>query len=411
MKPALSRVSILTVLLVASLSLGLAACDGTFLFPASRSALDAAIASSRFEAFDDEAPEALVEALADRTVLLLGETHYVDAHQAFMAALMARLAPAGFRSLVHEGVAASSWIAEDYVSGRLDRLPASVAELDGPWLEGIRALNATLPEADRVSVGYFDMNHASDDFSLSLELAILAVGKELGLDAGAALARLRDDSLGPRGSDGSYGQAGLQAFRAGLPALLASGIVEAWLARLDDLAAYELRSAPVRASWSDEARERLILDRCLAFLARAEAGGGRLVINAGMNHVQKAMVLSGPKSDNLRRLLDARPETVGKLLSVAAAPIAGYGLARYYDEAGFEYDLRASGPDSNILVAMADGAGGRNAYLDLSGPLAGRKVHFHNRFGTTYSFVPYDVFDAMIAYPRGDIPAGMPQAR
>jgi len=405
------RASLPIALAIASMALGLSSCDGSWGLPASRRALDAAIGSSRFEAFDGGVPEVLVETLADTSVLLLGETHYVDSHQAFMVALMARLAPTGFRSIVHEGVAASSWIVEDYVSGRLERLPAFVAELDGPWLEGLRALNATLPESDRVTVGYFDMNHASDDFSLSLEIAIVAVGKERGLEASAALAGLRDGSLGPQAKDGSYAKDRLESFRAGLPGLLPAGLGEAWLARLDDLTAYELRSAPIRAAWSDEARERLILDRCLAFLDRARAGGGRLVINAGMNHTQKTMVLNGPKSDNLRRLLDARPDTSGRVLSVAAAPIRGYGLARYYDATGFAYDLRASGPESNILVAMADRAGDRNAYLDLSGPLAGQRVRFVNRFGTSHTFVPYDVFDALITYPRGDIPAGMPQAR
>jgi erythromycin esterase-like protein len=109
-------------------------------------------------------PDALVAELAGARVVLFGEIHYAEEHQAFLVALLARLQTSGFRLVLEEAMHATAWTGEEYIQLRSMALPPHLARFDLALLDGLRALNAGLPEADRIHFGGFDMNNWSDAF-------------------------------------------------------------------------------------------------------------------------------------------------------------------------------------------------------------------------------------------------------
>jgi erythromycin esterase-like protein len=103
-------------------------------------------------------PEEVVDRLAMNRVIVLGETHHLREHWAFVAALLRDLHARGFRQLLFEAPHMADWLFDDYVTG---------GELEPNWeppkfylsrLAAIREFNDTLPPGERIHVRAIDVN-------------------------------------------------------------------------------------------------------------------------------------------------------------------------------------------------------------------------------------------------------------
>ena len=131
----------------------------------------------------------MVDRLSASTVLLIGETHYVQEHQEFMALLLSRLHTTGFRVFSTESLHAYGWLYNDYIQGRREHLTPRQINLDKVWLDALRRFNANLRAAGREAEQYtfacFDINHNPRAFTESLAglsqrvAAKTATGKKL----------------------------------------------------------------------------------------------------------------------------------------------------------------------------------------------------------------------------------------
>ena len=133
----------------------------------------AAVAERDGVAFDNPSiPDGVLDRLAEHRVVLLGETHHLREHWAFVATLLSDLHDDGFRQLLIEAPQMAGWLLDDYVQGG-----PLVPEWEAPpfyerRLAAIRALNETLPPDERIHVRGIDANEewygGASDFLLLL---------------------------------------------------------------------------------------------------------------------------------------------------------------------------------------------------------------------------------------------------
>lgn len=383
-----------TTRLAAAAAVVLAACSSPPPPPPGlpRSEVEALVARDAVFAQAETVPDPLVDALGGARVVLLGETHYVEEHQHFVAALVARLHAAGFRAVVDEQMHATAWTGEEYVMLRSATLPPQLARLDQALLDGLRAFNATVAEADRIHFAGFDMNHWPDVFQ--------AGAAELQLRFGHVAAL--DDVLAAAPGSAAYAAA-LDALPARLEADRAA--IEAAVgaerhALLAEMVEVERRSAPLRASMDYTTREGIIRERVAAALARAGTAG--VVVNCGADHAQRE-TLMGPVREVVGTWLGHHPELYGGdpalLRTVAFGGARGSLLAHFYDTVPATFDVVRDAPENSLARVLAERAGARLAWLPLGDPAwSAHDVNYTG--GKLGAVLPIGrQFDGLVLYP------------
>ena len=348
-------------------------------------------------------PDALIDTLASRRVVLLGETHYVQEHQEFVLELLSRLHPSGLRWFTQEMPHAYSWIVEDYVLGLRDTYPESVRRMDEYWIEGLRAFNERQSETERVRMRYNDMNHAHD--ALLLSLSWMARGTP----AGERIEPLVAGVLATRPGTDEYAAAVTQldarlvTERDAIVATLGS----TWYGRIVEAVEIELRSLPIRAQHDVHARERIMID--LTMRTVADATDSIVAVNVGMYHAQKRRYM-GTRQEWLGEYLAANADRFGgadRLYSIAFWGFAGERIRSFMDRDPQPVPAAIERPPSNLsrqiaeVVARRDGSERPEsaAFLDLSHPVFARRMPI--AFGhSPLRAVPARQFDAYVIFPR-----------
>ncbi|NIS64208.1 MAG: hypothetical protein GTO05_03480, partial [Gemmatimonadales bacterium] len=62
-------------------------------------------------------PQTILDRLAPHRVVVVGETHFIEEHDAFMGALVRGLHAHGFRQLLVEWPSYANWVLEDFTMG------------------------------------------------------------------------------------------------------------------------------------------------------------------------------------------------------------------------------------------------------------------------------------------------------
>ena len=387
-------------LLLLSLLLGFLILSGcvTAATPGVRDVLDTEIVTFA----QGEVPEALVQMLSGRRVILLGETHYVQEHQEFVLELLKRLHPKGLRWFTQEMPHAYSWIVEDYVLGLRDDYPESARRMDEYWIEGLRSFNAGLPVVERIRMRYMDMNHAHDAFMLSLSWMVrrTPVGERVVLLASSVLATTP-------GTD-AYEEAVTELVdRLDAESDALMNEFGPWYHRLREAVRIEIRSLDLRKEHDAHARERIMTD--LAERTIDEADGSAVAINVGMYHAQKRRYM-GTRQEWLGEYLASNAERfggAGELYSIAFWGFDGERLRTFMDRDPQAVPPAMERPASNLsrqiaeTVARLDGADRPQsaAFLDLSHPVFARRM----RVAFTHSPLPTAPgrqFDAYVVFPE-----------
>ncbi len=347
------------------------------------------------------APDALVARLSGARVVLLGEMHYVQEHQDFLAVLLPRLQAAGYRWILQEQMHATAWTGEEYVLLRSDALPVEVAALNQTLLDGVRAMNAGLPEAERMHFAGFDMNHGVGLFSHGLLLFQERFGPLSQLDA--LLATTPDSA--------QYAAAleALPGVLAADEAAISAAIGADRYAQLVELVDVERRSLPLRRAGDTGAgRELVIRERILAALSRA-AGAG-VAVNCGRWHAQRAPEMP-PWDEPVGTWLARHPEAYGgdpgALVSVAFFAARGERRPSYNDPVAVPFDVVTDAPPSDLVRIVAERAGAEGAWLPFQDPVFSGTQMLANGGGTINVLRPGAAFDGMVLYPHASVLASM----
>jgi hypothetical protein len=348
-------------------------------------------------AFTDPAiPDQVVERLAPYRVLVLGETHHLREHYAFVARLLGALHAYGFRQLLVEWPQMADWILEDYVSGGLlepNWVPP--LSLGAPLFAAIRDFNDTLPADERLHVHAIDVNLDEYGGAQAFRNLLGALATHLPTP-GALTAFLQADYSTP-----ATQQNAVQALLASLEtdqSMLRPSWGSDWYDTIVQMVEVELQSVAIRAlrsAWYDvTARFREDAMKQLAD-ARIAGYGHGTVINVGGNHAQKAH-LKGTKQEWLGDyLVHHSAATAGSvfIVSVVAARIELESGG-----AGTPYDVRTTSPGNELFRAMVDVWPGQTVFLPLDDPVftgGGVVVNYED---TIYVCALKEQYDAVLQY-------------
>lgn len=359
--------------------------------PASREALVPVVDRDAVVFAPGTVPAALVEHLAGGRLVLLGETHYVQEHQELLVALLAQLQGAGFRRVLQEEMHAAAWTGDEYAMLRSDVLPVHVAAFNRTLLEGLRALNAGLPEAERVHFVGFDLNHSTGLLPEYLRIFQDRIGTVPQLDPLLAAT-----------PDSAQYAAALEALPAALevdaPAISAAIGADRY-AQLLDLVEVERKSLRHRRSRDLVARELFIRERILKALA--EAGVSPVAVNCGAFHAQKSPA-DPTMWEPVGAWLAAHAEAYGgdpaSLRSVFFLPARGEILDDCCSGSPRPIDVVRDAPSHDLVRILAERAGTSDAWLPFEDPIFSRPVEVDG--GGMLVVIPNisAVFDGLISY-------------
>jgi hypothetical protein len=343
-------------------------------------------------------PDGVLGRLGQHRVVLLGETHHLREHWAFVATLMSDLHDDGFRQLLIEAPHMAGWLLDDYVQGG-----PLVPEWEAPpfyerRLSAIRAFNETLAPDERIHVRGIDANEewygGASDFQLLLGWVVDRLPTPGAVDV----------SLG-----GNYPEATSAAQTEAIEALLdsleadRSALVESWGAdwydQVVEMAEVELASIDVRAQRREDdnngARAREEVIKHLVDERVAECSCSTL-INIGGHHAQKS------------HLMGTEQEWMGDYLAHKSTVVEGSIIVVGVSSARTELEPGAGGtpfhilasvsPDNELLRLMAETWPGQTVFLPLADPLFSDRTVAYNSEDVIYATSLNEQYDAIIQY-------------
>jgi len=340
-------------------------------------------------------PEPVLSRLAANEVILIGETHHLREHYAFVTALLRDLHARGFRQLLVEQPQMADWILDDYVGG---------STLEPSWeppanwqrkFAAIREFNATLPPEERVHVRAIDVNEeyygGAGSFRALLEMLVGHLPS-----AGPVDEFLQADYGTPATQTGAI-ESLRSALEADRPALVASWGSD-WYDTVVEMVDVERASIDIRVDRpTNDDRAARAREEVIKVLADARIGGyqNRTVVNIGGHHAQKSHLL-GTKQEWLGDYLVHRSTAVDGavvVLSVVAARIELEPGA-----SGTPYDVLEASPPKELFRMMAEAWPDQTVFLPLDDPVfatRGVPVNYERRI---YVSALKEQYDAVLQY-------------
>lgn len=340
-------------------------------------------------------PDPVLDRLAANRVVVLGETHHLREHWAFVAALLRELHARGFRQLLFEAPQMADWIFDDYLTGGTldpDYVPPPF------WyrrLEAIRAFNATLPPGERVHVHGIDVNEQNYGGAAAFRDNLAALMSHFPT-AGPVEAFLQAE----------YGTAEVQteaieALRAALRSQR-SPLITAWgrdrYDQIVEMADVERASIDIRAERArDDNRAARMREQEIKRLAdtRIRSYPYRTVVNIGAHHAQKTHLM-GTKQEWLGDYLVHRSRAVDGTVIVVDVTSARTELEP--GASGTPFDVRDSSPDNELFRVIAETRPGKNVFLPLDDPLFSEKRVAVNSEEVIYVSPLKNQYDAVLQY-------------
>lgn len=340
-------------------------------------------------------PAAVLDRLAANQLVILGETHFLEEHRAFLAALVRDLHARGFRQLLMELPHMVDWLLRDHARNG-DLLPGWVppASLVGGLIEPVREFNRTLPPDQQFDLRAIDVN--LDDYG----------GAQAFLDLLGVLAgHLTDpgpvqDFLARPYTTASAQTASLTALQSSLAAqrseLTASWGVDRYgvVAEMVEVELASVRIREIRDEGYDrsvklrENEMKRLADRRLA------AYPFRSMINVGGNHAQKDR-FKGTEQEWLGDYLVNQSSAVGGaviVISVGAARIVGASGAPLFD-------IMNASPANELWRTMHEAWPNESVFLPLDDPIflhGGIPVNYEDEIFVTPLKKAYD---ALLLFP------------
>jgi hypothetical protein len=342
-------------------------------------------------ALPSEIPEQLVDAVGSGTVLLLGESHYVQEHQEFVSKLLLRLHQKGLRVFMQEGLHAYGWLLDEYARGVRPGLTAGQMNLDKVWLDALRDFNAGLRAAGRdseqIRFACFDMNHWPESYGESASaLAERSSSQEF-----------KSWIQTMRSWDGGSYRDWLVKMAKETEEGDGLGLSAADLAILRETTRVELLSEPVRARWSDAAREDIIYANVRQAIDALKPGE-KIAINCGMWHAQLDPVWNASADWLGKRLAADYSGSPRELYSLALYAARGQGKSSFASKQRSSFDVQRDSRPDDLSRMLDSQAAGRIAFLDMADAGVAGKASIW--FGGSQSVaVPGTQFSGILMYP------------
>ena len=348
-------------------------------------------------------PAALVDAMAEHRVVILGELHLLVEHHDFVATTLEALHQRGTRLLLLESFQAHSERANRFVLGETDVLPPATEKFFGYLLRRVRAFNEGLEATDRVHVAFVDINHAAS--ALPGAIALDQAERPQPGPQRDFLAQIGWDPAKPHDAQQEALAAAWRSNRQPLDDALVAlrrKLDPSRDTQLIEAIDVAIRSIEIKTIWDEQGenaahplREEVINRLVDAQLADAR---GPVLINIGGYHAQRKHLMGTPKQWLAERLAAPEGAARGSVYSIYVNAAAAEQLA------GTEVrDLSIKEDPAELMWQIADLAKDQAAYLPLTDPLFAResiRVHY------LYSVLehrPAEQFDAYILLPRGTL--------
>lgn len=340
-------------------------------------------------------PTGVVARLVDNRVVLLGETHHLREHWAFVADLLGAVHNERFRQLLIEAPHMVGWLLDDYIQGG-----PFVPEWEPPpfyerKLSAIRSFNEALAPDERVHVRGIDANEewygGAGSFQSVLEYLVQHLPTPGPVD-------------GSLGNDYPDAHSDVQTER--IETLLTalgedrSTLVESWGAdwydQVVEMVEVELASIDVRSKDGDtasKAREEIIKQLTDKRVAGCSCG---TVINIGGHHAQKSHLMGTDQEWMGDYLAHESTVVEGSII------VVGFSSARTDLEpgaGGTPWDILASAsPGNELLRVMAETWPGQTVFLPLDDPIFRDRRVAYNSEDIIYATALSKQYDAIIQY-------------
>ncbi len=340
-------------------------------------------------------PEEVLDQLAGSRVVLIGETHHLREHYAFVTDLLRDLHARGFRQLLVEQPQMADWWLDAYVTGGSFEPDW---ELPPNWLRkfaALREFNATLPPAERIHVRAIDVNEAYYGGASAFRNLLAELVSNL--PSSGPVSSFMQANYGNEASQVEAIESlatDLEAQRSSLTASWGS----AWYDVVVEMVEVERASIDIRADReSDYDRAARAREDVIKQLAEARIAGHteHTVINIGGNHAQKSH-LKGTEQEWLGDYLVHRSTAIDGSVIVVAVVAAKIELEP--GSSGTPYDVRATSPDNELFRLMAEARPGLTVFLPLDDPIfadGGVPVNFEE---TIYVCALREQYDAVLQY-------------
>ena len=347
---------------------------------------------------DSGIPIEVLDRLAVNRVVVLGETHHLREHWAFVGTLLEELHDRGFRQLLIENPQMVDWLLDDWVVGG-DLVPG--------WeppdhllrkLSAIHDFNETLPADERIHVRSIDANEAYYGGAESFRNLLMAAAENVP-SAGPIADFTAIDYVRGTSADQAEAIGTLLAALQANSSNLTSEWGPDWYATILEMVEVEVESVAIRAERSEDdnqaARMREDVIKGLADARLAEIDGGT-VVNFGAHHAQKA------------HLMGTEQEWMGDYLAHTSTVVDGSIIVIGFTSAltelepgagGTPWDiLESSSPDNEILRVIAEAWPTRTVFLALTDPLFTARTVAYNSEDEIYVTSLGEQFDALIQY-------------
>ncbi|HEX6301398.1 MAG TPA: hypothetical protein VF148_13100 [Acidimicrobiia bacterium] len=348
------------------------------------------------KAFPDlNLPPEVLGHLASHRVVVLGETHRLREHWAFLATLAEDLHRSGFRQVLIEAPHMAEWLYDDYVQGGVLVPELELPKFYADRLVGIRQVNERLEPGDRIRVRAIDVNEEHHGGGRAFRDVLGSLVGVLG-DAGPVEAFIATPAGSPEEQRESIERLS-ESLRSESSALSEEWGPE-WFAHVVEMVEVERVSIDIRElRQADDDRAARVREEEIKKLVESRLAGenGRAVINVGAHHAQKSPLM-GTDQEWLGDYLAHRSEaTEGSVF------IIGFTSAKTVLEPGAPgspSDIVKSSPDDELLRLIAETWPDLNAYLQLDDPLFSEKRVAYNSEDVIYAVQLADVFDALFQY-------------
>jgi hypothetical protein len=342
------------------------------------------------------APVEVLDRLAANQLVIIGETHFLQEHRAFLAALVRDLHARGFRQLLMELPHMADWLLRDHArNGQLlpDWVPP--ASLVGGLIEPVREFNRTLPPDQQFDLRAIDVN--LDDYggagAFHDLLRVLAGHLENPGPVQDFLARPYNTAPAQTASLTTL-QSALTARRN---ELTASWGVERY-ETVAELVEVELASVRIRDIREDDYdRSVKLRENEMKRLSDLRLAGSpfRSLLNVGGNHAQKSR-FKGTEQQWLGDYLVHQSTAVG-----GAVIVISVGAARVVATSGGSplFDIMNASPANELWRTMHEGWPGQSVFLPLDDPMflqSGIPVNYEGEIFVTPLKKAYD---AMLLFP------------
>lgn len=342
------------------------------------------------------APPEVLDRLAANRLVILGETHFLQEHRAFVAALVRELHGRGFRQLLLELPHMVDWLLRDHArNGQLLPGWTPPASLLGGLIQPVRDFNRTLPPDQQFDLRAIDVN--LDDYG----------GASAFIDLLGVLAS-HLDSPGPVQEflTRPYTTAAAQtASLTTLQSALADRRTEltaSWGAdryqTVAEMVEVELASVRIRDIRKGEYdRSAKLRENEMKRLADVRLAGYpfQSLLNVGGNHAQKAR-FKGTEQEWLGDYLVHRSTAVG-----GAVLVVSVGAARIVAASGGAtlFDIMSASPANELWRTMHEAWPGQSVFLPLDDPMFLRGGIAVNYEGEIYVTTLKKAYDALLLFP------------